>query len=325
VGILGRPGTVVLFGGGDVDNEVRSGGRFQAGMWLDCEQKVGIEGGYLFLASRSVGFEAGPMALGGGLAIARPVFNVVTGAEDSQLVSFPGRVTGTVAASLSSFLQGAELNGICNLCCSCRGRVDLLAGFRYMDLDEGLGITENLTVSPDVPLTGGASFAVADQFDARNRFYGGQVGVRAERRWGNLFVNVVGKVALGNTHQTVDIAGATVITPPGGPATLANGGLLALPSNSGHFSRDRFSVLPEVGINVGYQLTQRLRAYVGYSFLYWSNVVRPGDQIDRSLNPTQLPVTTLGTPVTGAARPALVFRDTDFWAQGFNFGLEFRY
>jgi hypothetical protein len=29
--------------------------------------------------------------------------------------------------------------------------------------------------------------------------------------------------------------------------------------------------------------------------------------------------------LTGPARPMTVIRDTEFWAQGMNFGLEFRY
>ena len=35
--------------------------------------------------------------------------------------------------------------------------------------------------------------------------------------------------------------------------------------------------LPEIGVNVGYDVTPRLRVQAGYTFLYLSNVVRPGD------------------------------------------------
>jgi hypothetical protein len=322
-GILGQPGTVVLFGG-PTDNEERSGGRFRAGYWLDGQQTYGIEGSYFFLGSRSVNFAAGSPGAGSAV-IARPFFNVLTGAEDAELVSAPGVLSGTVGVSLSSRLQGAELNGVCNLCCGCNGRVDLLAGFRYVELNEGLGITEDLTVDPRVPLTGGTAFGVHDQFNARNRFYGGQVGARAEFRSGNLFVNVRGQVALGGTREVVEVAGSTIIAPPGQVPTVGNGGLLAQPTNSGHFSRDHFAVVPEVGINVGYQVTEHLRAFVGYSFLYWSSVARPGDQIDRAVNPTQLPVSATAPVLTGPARPAPLFRDTDFWAQGISFGVEVRY
>ncbi len=323
-GILGRPGTGVLFGG-TTDNEERSGGRFRAGYWFNGPQTLGIEGSYFFLGSRSVNFTAGSPGAGS-TVIARPFVNAITGAEDSGLVSVPGLLTGTVGVNLSSRLQGAELNGVYNLCCGCTGRVDLLAGFRYLELNEGLQIAEDLNVNTGVPLLGGTSFRLNDQFNTRNRFYGGQVGARAELWWGGLFVNLRGQVALGTTDQVINVSGSTVIAPPGQVPTVGNGGFLALPTNSGHFTRDRFAVVPEVGINVGYQVTQYLRAFVGYSFLYWSNVVRPGDQIDRTVNPTQLPLTVITPPhLIGPARPAPVLRDTDFWAQGINFGVAFQY
>jgi hypothetical protein len=135
-------------------------------------------------------------------------------------------------------------------------------------------------------------------------------------------------VALGGTRQEVDIAGGQVRTPPGGPSQALLGGLLAVNSNIGQRSRNEFSVVPEVGLNVGYQVTDHIRAFVGYNFLYWSNVVRPGDQIDRVVDvnrvPAFLPAGVTAPPVF-PPRPAPLFRDTDFWAQGANVGLEYRW
>jgi hypothetical protein len=113
---------------------------------------------------------------------------------------------------------------------------------------------------------------------------------------------------------------------PGGTPVALRGGFLALPTNIGHFSRDRFSFVPRVGVNFGYQVTQNLRAFVGYTFLYWTDVIRPGEQIDRVLNLSQNP--TFGHPgaaLFGPARPEVLFKETDFWAQGINFCIEFRF
>jgi hypothetical protein len=310
--------------GGAIDNAARSGGRFRVGYWCDCGQTVGLEGGYFFLGPNSAPFSVGSPGAGTAV-IARPFFNAVTGAEDSQLVNVPGRLNGTVAGALDSRLQGGELNGICNVCCGCQGRVDLLAGFRYLELDEGLGIAEHITVDPGVPVTGGSTFVVNDQFGTRNRFYGGQLGLRAEARWGDFAVNASARFGLGVTQQSSDVAGSTLITQPGQAPVVRPGGLLALPTNSGHFTRDQFAFAPELGVNLAYQVTPNLRAFVGYSFLYWQHVARPGDQIDRVVNPTQLPLSGGPPQLVGAARPAQVLRDTDFWAQGFNIGVEFRY
>jgi hypothetical protein len=140
--------------------------------------------------------------------------------------------------------------------------------------------------------------ATTDAFHTDNRFYGGNLGARARYRLGGLFLEAAGQVALGDTHETVDIG-------------FAGQGIFARPSNSGRFTRDEFAVVPEASFNVGYDLTSWARATIGYTFLSVSQVARPGEQIDRQL--------------AGTGHPAFTFQGTDFWAQGLNFGLAFRY
>ena len=330
-GVLGQPGTTVLFGG-DVDNQVRSGGRFTGGFWLDDAQTIGLEANFFFLGSRSVRFDRASSGAPGSEIIARPFFDVMGGTQNAQLVAFPGIASGEVHLSSSSRLQGAELDMLSNPRGTPSGSnywVSLLSGFRYLQLEEGLGITESSHVNPALPagppLFGGSSITIADQFDTHNYFYGGQIGAQMEIYWGRLSVNAVGKVALGATHEVVDIHGATAITSAAGTTVVTPVGFLAAASNSGHFSRDVFAVVPEIGITVGWQITTQLRASVGYTFLYCSSVARPGDQIDVGLSGTQLPTDTRFNPGAGPARPAVLLRGKDFWAQGINFGLEFRY
>jgi hypothetical protein len=59
--------------------------------------------------------------------------------------------------------------------------------------------------------------------------------------------------------------------------------------------------------------------------MYWSSVVRPGDQIDTTINRTQLPSVFAPGMLVGAPRPGFQFHPTDFWAQGVSFGLELQY
>jgi hypothetical protein len=114
----------------------------------------------------------------------------------------------------------------------------------------------------------------------------------------------------------------TDVLPASGFETLRPFGQLAMPSNIGRWERDVFTVVPEVGLNIGYQLTCHVRAMVGYTFLYTSRVVRPGNLIDVGINPL---AQSGAAPVFGPSRPAFPGTDSDFWAQGLNFGLEFRY
>jgi hypothetical protein len=324
-GALGQPGTTVLFGGHDNDTDSRSGARFTAGMWLDDHQEVGIEANYFFLGalSRTVTFDS--TASGAPSVLARSFFDVLGGRQDASLVAFPGLTSGSVTVGTPSYLQGAEANVVCGLWHSEHARIELLAGFRYLNLHEDLDIAEDDQVDPSSPFLPGAAISVRDHFDTLNNFYGGQVGGRATWRHNYWDLEVDARVALGDTHEIADIAGSTSITPPGQAAQLFNSGFLASASNSGRFSTDHFAVVPEVDVNFGYHVTRWLRVFVGYSFLYWSDVARPGDQVDSGINRHELPTSRLSGPVTGPARPAFSFVQSDYWAQGLNFGMELRY
>ena len=84
---------------------------------------------------------------------------------------------------------------------------------------------------------------------------------------------------------------------------------------------DQFSVVPEMGVAVGYDFSPQLRATIGYNLLYWTSVARPGDQIDLNIDPRQLPPAA----VSGATLPAFRLQTSDYWAQGLNLGLDLRF
>jgi hypothetical protein len=315
-GVLGAPGTTVLFGGRDLLDDVRSGGRLTAGAWLDHEQTLGVEGYFFGLEGISDHFSA---ASDGNPILARPFFNAQTGRGDALLIAFPGSVRGNTTISVSSSdLYGAGVDGRVNLCCGCCYRVDLLGGYRFLHLHEGLGLTETeIAIGPNAPIPQGTSILLHDSVGTSNQFHGGELGIDAEFRHCCWYVDLLAKVALGGTSEDAAIFGNTQTN--GGPPVPA--GFLALPTNSGSFHRDKFAVVPEAGLTVGCQVTDHLRLSVGYTFIYWSDVARPGNQIDLTINPSQLPPGRL----SGPARPAFAFHDSDYWAQGINFGVELRY
>lgn len=320
-GALNLPGTNVLFGGHSVEDNPFSGGRFMVGYWFGDQHLFGIEGGGFFLGQQGKTFSATSF---GDPILTRPIIDAATGTESTQLVSGPGVLAGTIGVKTTSNLWGYEANlrsnfG-CGQVCGWEFYVDGILGYRGLGLDEQLGVSESLVIIGG-PNAGGR-FVVNDNFKVQNRFYGGQLGTITEFRKGRWSFDLKTKVALGTTQELVQIAGSTVITPPGGVGQSFNGGLLASPTNIGRYSRDRFTWIPELGLNIGYQCCDHLRLYVGYNALYWSSVVRPGNQIDRTVNTNFLP------PANGAggpARPQFSYNASDFWAQGVNFGLEFRY
>lgn len=133
------------------------------------------------------------------------------------------------------------------------------------------------------------------------------------------------KLAMGNTHSETIIGGTTVTTTPvaggGTDVEVTNAGLLAQQTNIGTYKRDQFSMIPELGVTLGCNLTSRLQATFGYTFVYWSRVARAGDQIDTDLNLTQLsPGGLVGNP-----RPRFAWDFDDVWAQGMTFGLDYTF
>jgi len=311
------PDATILFGGERVNDESRIGGRATLGFWSDDYETDGVEANFWGLDSKATSFD---QSSDGNPILARPFFNVQTGLQDAALTAFPGIVTGTINVRTSSEIYGAEANARHALYANCRRRVDGIAGYRFFRMNEDLNVDEfNTSVDPISNIPVGTTFALSDRFGTENEFHGGQVGLlmQYKRAWWTL--NFSSKVALGNMRQNVNIAGNTRIDVPGGTPFESEGALLALGSNSGDHSRNRFSAIPEFGIDLAWQLNKLWTANVGYNFIYVTNVVRPGDQINLNLDPNQFP------PAISGTQPNFAFNDTDVWIQGINLGLSCRF
>ena len=190
---------------------------------------------------------------------------------------------------------------------------DFSLGYRYFRLSEGLLIREDLTAVDLNNDNAETDIDIFDRFDTMNEFNGVELGVHwltAHRDW---TLAVTGRMSLGDIQQSVRIDGQTINNGVG------VGGLLAQTSNIGLHQRNVFGMVPELEARLSKQLTQHISISAGYTFIYWSRVVRPGDQIDLDVNPELLPPPV--NPITGPLRPAFAFRDSDYWAQGLTLGL----
>jgi len=333
-GIYQRPISI----GGDQGEEARHGARFSAGAWLDANQTWGIEGSYFFLSERSLTRSAAAPAgsvLASPLSITLAVPGTTIPGVGLFVVGGPN-APSQAALDISSSLQGAELNGVVTLLRGSAVRLSLLGGFRWFELEETLQFTAasnqaafvgagqtaggNGTFSVVATNTSGNLLTLSDRFATSNTFNGGQIGTRVDVSAGRWAFSATGKVAVGEMRQVIEIAGANTVFGGFVPA-LAEGGIYAQPPNLGRHSQSVTAVVPEVSVNAGYQVTEALRASVGYSLLYVNKVVRPGDQMQPNLDVT--PIFT-GQPGV-AVPPGKLFQTTDFWAQGLTFSLEFRY
>ncbi|HEY2784752.1 MAG TPA: BBP7 family outer membrane beta-barrel protein, partial [Fimbriiglobus sp.] len=240
---LDSPNTALLVGGRQLASGMDGGGRFILGVGLGDDNTVGYEIGYTFLGGQTGRFNSVDLA-NRGLVLARPFFNTTAGREDAFVVANPAGPAGYVDVATSTRVSSWEVNGVGTLYDGPNAGLILLAGYRYFRLKDGLRV-ESASVRPD-----GTVLAAADQFDAGNQFHGAQVGFKADLRSGSAFVEVVGKVALGQNNERVDIGGQSNVLYGGNLVAAAPGGLLAVASNTGRFTNGTFAVLPEAGVKV---------------------------------------------------------------------------
>ncbi len=322
-GVPGAPG-VRTIGGTQLDNDQHSGARFNVGGYFTEYKAFGIEGSFFILESKAYNFAAAANAANGSQFIGLPFFDLLGGREAVRVITAPNAVSGSILATTagqcsgSSRLYGGEFNFLVNLCCDGHYRLDLLLGYRHLSLEDRFRIQD------DTSGTAGTASVITDKFDTNSRFNGGQVGARAEYSFGRLGLQVVGKVAVGSTDETLDSAGLTTLFTQNGQLNQTiPAGFLAVPGNSGRLTCEHFAVVPELNARVSFQVLDCLSVFAGYTMLYWSDVARTGDNINRNVNLLEVPA-FVGT-VPGTAPRQVTIRTSDFWAHGVSAGVEFRY
>jgi len=323
-GFYGQPGTSVLLGGGTLDTNPNPGFRITGSYALDS--RWGVEAVGFYVPSRSTSRSVSSNGTLESTDLLLPFFDVTQNRENVSEISFSPFWAGTAQETLTNNLGGGELNATWALSAQGPWRIDLLGGFRYLQLREKYTIT---TTSPNIPPFPEDIWNTTDQFDATNRFYGLQLGVRANYDQGPWVASGFAKLALGTMQQSVSISGSLETNDFNdfGAAQSFPSGYFALPTNSGTHKQNEFAAVPEVGLSLGYRITPAATLYVGYSFLYASNVVRPAAQVNRNINPTYS-VAYGGNPPAqpaGAAQPTFSFNTTDFWAQSLTLGLAYRF
>lgn len=324
------PGTAILFGGNGLNYSMQPGFRIEGGYFFDSENRYSIDLGAMVLAQTNINYAVSSTSNGDPI-LARPIFNTLTNDERSVLTSFPGAIAGSVSVESQSSFWSLELNGRRHAYLYENLHAEGLVGFRTLSLREKLRIQDNLKELNGgflsyngQALDPGDRLLDHDLFQTANQFYGFQLGgaLTLEREWFTL--GLISKLGLGMTDQQSTIEGSTSVV----SSTLGNstspGGILAQVTNIGNRHNYVFGLVPEFGANLGVNLHKNVRFTTGYTFLLWNSVLRPGDLIDRAINPGLPP----GSPTYGVAgppRPAYNPQDSTMLLHTFNFGLEVHY
>jgi len=323
-----NPNARVLFGDEYIGSGLQASGRVSIGAWLGEDDSLGVGARFLSLEGDSTAFAAASNAAGNPV-IARPFFNTdpIFNAPDSLIVTAAGLRTGDLLATAENDVLGAETYLRYAVLRETNRRADLLLGYHYTRIDDSLNINHRMRqIGGVIPI--GTRFVFEDLFDVQNEFHGVELGVLSEFDRGPFTLSLMGKMSMGNMQETLTISGKSSRTPPAGVPAVFTGGLLAMPTNIGTYSRDDFAVIPEAEFKVICRITERLEASIGYSLLYWSDVALAGQQIDvsRRAQPTVNASQLEGGALVGPANPAFSgIRDTDFWLQALSVGFTFKH
>lgn len=289
-GILGLPSTTVLFGGNDLGDDERSGGRFEIGRYFG-NSGLGLSASILFADDVDQNFSGDSVTYG---ILARPFVDVSPGGlgNDAELVGFPSELTGDIdVRSSTSFHSGdVLLRGM--LICQPDRELEGFVGYTYVSLDDDLSIHDFKRV-----VGGGGGLAInttldeSDRFATENNFNGAAFGVRGQTCFGRWSLATMMKLGLGVTSSTLTRSGTTTTSVPiagGTDVSTRNTGLLVQDSNSGSRDDDEFAVAPEIRLVFNRRFNRDWSFSVGYHMMYLSRVIRAGEQIDPLLNLTAL-------------------------------------
>jgi Putative beta barrel porin-7 (BBP7) len=318
-GILDSAGSSTLYGGW-VDDQRRSGVRFNTGYWFNPEKTLGFEAGFMMLESQSGIFSNNSTD---GMILARPYIDANTGLPQAVLVAFPGSSNGSidVRANSGNFYE-AHFDLTETAVDAGWYRLTSMIGYRFYRYDESVRIRQ--TISPTDPaFIAGTQIVNNDSFSAHNEFHGLDMGFRSQFFWNSLSVDVLTKLAIGRITRTTGIGGDQTIIVPGLPPVFQGGGVLAGITNNGTRIYQDWKAMPEAGVTLNWQVLSNVNLRLGYSFIFLNAVARAADMIDTTVNPNLFP--GANAALGGPFRPTNIQPRADMWIQTINFGVEFTY
>ena len=317
-GLIGQAGTTNLFGGSEVLGESTQGIRGELGSYFDDCRSHGLLFRFFDVGSNSLSYNSTPTSEP---VVTRPFFSTANNAQATIAVNYPNSTSGSLNANISSDMYGGDILFRKLILRDCAGRIEFLAGYQTARLADSLVINSTSTALVNTPAPVGTISQLTDNFTTTNRFNGmalGLNGILRERCWS---LSGMVKLGFGNMERSVGIDGSSTITVPGNPTstTTSANGLLARNTNEGNYVMSTFIVSPETNITIGYRLTRRLEATIGYSYLGLPKVARVADQLDPQL------ASNLSSPPTGASTPRFALLESNYALQSLDYGLQWRY
>jgi hypothetical protein len=292
--------------------------RLTLGGWIDPNEKIGVElsGFYTPKQSQTDSFTGTPT----GPIIAAPFFNVGSTSPTQRFFGGIGTTQGSASFISSTESYGGEGDVLLHHFTTTLGdklslKVDELGGFRYFGVADQF--QENVGRQ-----NSGNDFSATDNYQTQNNFYGVNLGAHVRARYEGFFAELTPKIGVGVTNESVDVSGSFSSPSP----NINPGGFLAIGNKLGDRGADKFAVLPQVTLKVGYDFSNRVEIFAGYDLLYLSQVARANGQITNLVDKADSPTANFGG-VAGApdTSPQPSVTSTSFFEQGVTGGLTVKF
>jgi hypothetical protein len=255
------PGDDVVLRTGDLDFDFESG--FRALLGYQLKPCMAVEFVYFGVSDASASATAvgnDNLAVPGDLGLVSLDFfdaDIMRVSYSAEMHNFEVNLVGTSPACCH-----------CGGCCGCGGSASLLAGFRYLNLDEVFNIN-----STDFD-TGTSNYNIS----TRNNLYGFQIGARWKRCWERLGVDFTGKAGIfandAKQRQFVTDFG-------GGPAFPQF--FLRTPRSA---SSTNVAFVGDLNLSLCYKLTDVWSVRGGYNLMWIEGVGLAPSQLDFTNTPT---------------------------------------
>ncbi|WP_461508756.1 BBP7 family outer membrane beta-barrel protein [Rhodopirellula baltica] len=311
-----------IFGGDEA-----IGGDLSAGFRIDIGKNLsddfGVGGRFWWLSESSESASSGGIVDGTANSIGRPFFDTNIPSDNSILIAGSG-VTGSedfegsFSAESSLDIYAAEAYARMKMLSGSGFRTDLIGGFSHFGIDDTLTINStSIQTSAGPPGAANDRTVLFDNIQTENRFYGGQIGFESQINRGKWSFKTLTKVHLGNMEQIYRGTGLRTFTDGGGSTDSTNGGVLALGDtfNTTALDEDKFTFAPEANVKLAYQFRPNVSMSVGYSFIYWDDVLLSGDNINNVYNGDAITF-----PQGPLAQPASERKDSSLYTHGIDLG-----
>lgn len=311
------PATRTAYGDQTVGDFGHPGIRLRFGRFVPRSRVSRLEMDLWYLFERSDDFSS--TSLDSSLLLSRPFFNAQTGANDSQIIRFPGVADGEFSSQYTRQLAGFDPSVSFCLGSDACSWWECSTGYRFLWLQDELELNERVFLPAGGLIAPGTGFDVRDRFTANNYFHLWRFGLSHVQNRGRWLVSLRGNIGFGLVHHVVRIRGQTDSLINNTVVGTDDAGFLALQTNRGKHERAEFGWVPDVELGLKRRLTDNLTAHAGYTLLWLPNVVKAADHVPTTIDPRNLPIEQPGA----GPEPTFAYHTDDILVHGLNFGVRY--